>query len=75
MAYALQPTIQQHAPGGIANFRQLLVGVAAVSLGRNSGGMAGYVADAGEWLRACRSAGAEADATNVEDLGVVSVAG
>jgi branched-chain amino acid transport system permease protein len=75
MAYALQPTIQQHAPWGISNFPQLLVGVAAVSLGRNSGGLAGHAADAGEWLRARWGGRGEAQSFTSEELGVVRVAG
>jgi branched-chain amino acid transport system permease protein len=75
MAYALQPTIQQHAPWHIANFPQLLVGVAAVSLGRNPAGLAGHAADAAEWLRARRASLAERDSHGSEELGVVRVAG
>src|SRR5437588_6932192 len=75
MAYALQPTIQQHAPWGIVNFPQLLVGVAAVSLGRNPGGLAGQAADAAGWLRARRGSLAERESLGSEELGVVRVAG
>jgi len=55
--FALGPVIQQHLgdPLGIPNLQGLLVGLGAVSLGRNPGGIAGYLADAGEWLRARRS--------------------
>jgi branched-chain amino acid transport system permease protein len=75
MAYALQPTLQQHAPWHISNFPQLLVGVAAVSLGRNPGGLAGHAADAAEWLRARRGTLAERESLGSEELGVVRVAG
>jgi len=81
MAYALQPTLQAHAPLGISNFPQLLVGVGAVSLGRNPAGIAGYASDAAEWVRA-RLAGREQavrqgdlEGAGAEEVGVVRVAG
>ena len=81
MAYALQPTLQAHAPLGISNFPQLLVGVGAVSLGRNPAGIAGYASDAAEWVRA-RLGGREQavrqgdlEGAGAEEVGVVRVAG
>ena len=47
--YALQPVIQQHVH--ISNFTGLLVGLGAVSLGRNPGGVAGQLADLSERIR------------------------
>jgi branched-chain amino acid transport system permease protein len=81
MAYALQPTLQAHAPLGISNFPQLLVGVGAVSLGRNPAGIAGYASDAADWVRARRGARAESEERvgiedrGTEEVGVVRVAG
>jgi len=51
--YALQPVIQQHVP--IANFTGLLVGLGAVSLGRNPSGIVGQVSDLKEWVRGRRA--------------------
>src|SRR6202040_1234221 len=47
--YALQPVIQQHVH--ISNFTGLLVGLGAVSLGRNPGGVAGQLSDLTERIR------------------------
>jgi branched-chain amino acid transport system permease protein len=53
----LTPAIQNSVGGalGIANVTGLLVGLGAVSLGRNPGGVAGSLSDLGEWLRARRA--------------------
>jgi branched-chain amino acid transport system permease protein len=48
--YALQPVIQSHVH--ISNFTGLLVGLGAVSLGRNPGGVVGQVSDAIDRARA-----------------------
>ncbi|HEY2428062.1 MAG TPA: ABC transporter permease, partial [Acidimicrobiales bacterium] len=48
--YALQPVIQSHVH--ISNFTGLLVGLGAVSLGRNPGGVVGQVSDAVDRARA-----------------------
>ena len=72
LAYALQPVIQSHV--SIPNFAPLLFGLGAVSLGRNPGGMAGYLADAGEWIRARRDRAPAREDRRPEEVSV-SVAG
>jgi branched-chain amino acid transport system permease protein len=52
--YAFQPVIQQHVH--ISNFTGLLVGLGAVSLGRNPGGFAGQLSDVMERVRGWRAA-------------------
>ncbi|MBV8297634.1 MAG: ABC transporter permease [Acidimicrobiia bacterium] len=54
---ALNPVIQSHIgdPLGIPNLAFLLVGLGAVSLGRNPSGIAGSLSDVGDWLRARRA--------------------
>ncbi|MBV8162277.1 MAG: ABC transporter permease [Acidimicrobiia bacterium] len=52
LGYALQPVIQTHVT--IPNFAPLLFGIGAATMGRNPGGLAGYLSDASEWLRARR---------------------
>jgi branched-chain amino acid transport system permease protein len=51
--YGLQPLIQQHL-SAIPNVTGLLVGLGAISLGRNQSGIAGQLADAADWLRRSR---------------------
>jgi branched-chain amino acid transport system permease protein len=53
----LTPAIQNSVGDalGIANVTGLLIGLGAVSLGRNPGGVAGSLSDLGDWLRARRS--------------------
>ena len=58
--YALQPVIQRSVP--IPDFSYLLIGLGAISLGRNPGGLAGQVADGIEWLRSWRRDRPERDA-------------
>jgi branched-chain amino acid transport system permease protein len=53
MFYALRPIIDQHIH--IVNISGLLVGLGAISLGRNPGGVAGQLTDALEQLRAWRA--------------------
>jgi hypothetical protein len=50
MFYSLQPVIQKHVP--VADITFLLVGLGAVSLGRNPGGFAGQLSAAVEQVRA-----------------------
>ncbi|HET6874361.1 MAG TPA: ABC transporter permease [Acidimicrobiales bacterium] len=50
MFYSLQPVIQQHIHINSITF--LMVGLGAVSLGRNPGGIAGQISDAVEQIRA-----------------------
>lgn len=50
MFFALQPVLQKHIH--INNLQFLLVGLGAVSLGRNQGGMAGQISDAVDQIRA-----------------------
>jgi branched-chain amino acid transport system permease protein len=47
--YSLQPTIQQHIH--VSNITGLLVGLGAVALGRNQGGIVGQVSDAVDRIR------------------------
>ncbi len=49
--YAMRPIIDHHALGHIPNFSGLLVGLGAVSLATNQGGVAGQLADAAETVR------------------------
>lgn len=53
MFYALTPVIQQHVP--IADVTYMLVGLGAVSLGRNPGGLTGQVTDAVESIKGWRT--------------------
>ncbi len=73
---ALNPVIQSHVgdPLGIPNLVGLLVGLGAVSLGRNPGGMAGSLSDLGDWLRA-RSGQAPPQEERVPEEVRVRVAG
>jgi branched-chain amino acid transport system permease protein len=52
--YALQPVIQNHV--SIQNFSGLLIGLGAISLGRNPSGIVGQVSDGLDWLRSRRPA-------------------
>jgi branched-chain amino acid transport system permease protein len=80
--YALQPTIQQHIH--ISNITGLLVGLGAISLGRNQGGVVGQLSDVAEYARRGWSSGRAALAERPvpamapivsEEGDVVSVAG
>jgi branched-chain amino acid transport system permease protein len=53
----LTPAIQNSVGDalGIANLSGLLIGLGAVWIGRNPGGLAGALSDAGDWVRARRS--------------------
>jgi branched-chain amino acid transport system permease protein len=70
--FALNPVIQQHIgdPLGLPNFVGLLVGLGAISLGRNPGGMAGYLADATEWIRARRETAPAREDRHPEEVSV-----
>jgi branched-chain amino acid transport system permease protein len=71
--YALQPVIQQHV--SIPNITGLLVGLGAVSLGRNPSGIVGQVSDLREWVRSRRSAPPPGHAALAAVGGPPSVAG
>lgn len=51
--YAVSPIIQRHVP--LPDFEFLAVGLGAITLGRNPGGMASQLTDAVERIRAVRS--------------------
>jgi len=68
LAYALQPVIQTHT--SIPNFAPLLFGIGAATMGRNPGGLAGYMADAGDWIRARRAQAPPRDERVPEEVSV-----
>ena len=53
MLYALSPVLQKHVH--IPSLTYLLIGLGAISLGQETGGLAGRATQAADWLRAWKS--------------------
>lgn len=74
MLMALFPILQQHVPS-LSNVQSLLVGLGAITIGRNPNGIGGTLSELGEGLRARLRGGAPAGPAPAEVIGEDRLAG